>query len=109
MLRSEDGALTELPDAARKHMVHIPSDADTIAAPFWQSELLLFIRFCTDRLTPDELDDTTNLLTILTVADWCGAADVMISMRDDILAAAATQDLSDTITSKIRKMYDGLV
>ena len=109
MLRSEDGALVELPDAVRQHMAHIPPDADTIAAPFWQSELLLFVRFCTDRLTPDELDDTTNLLTIITVADWCGAADVLIAMRDDILVAAATRELTDTVTPKIRKMYDGLV
>jgi hypothetical protein len=90
-------------------MAHIPPDADTVEAPFWQSELVLFVKFCTDRLALDELADTTNLLTILTVADWCGATDVMIAMRDDILAAAATQELADTVAPKIRKMYEGLV
>lgn len=99
----------KLPDAVRRLMVHMPPDADDIPSPFWHSELVLFLDFCMGRLTDEAHADTTNLLTILSVAQWCGATDVMIAMRDDILAAAAKQPLTNIISPKIKKMYNGLV
>lgn len=109
MLRSADGVCTQLPNAVRKHMAHIPSDADLIEAPFWHTQLALFVDFCLGRLSDDASADTSNLLAIAEVALWCGATDVMIAMRDDILAAAAKNELTNAISPKLKKMYEGLL
>ncbi len=106
---SQEGEQLKLPQVVRAQMTRIDPACTEIRAPFWRDELALFINFCMGALTDSELADSDNLFGILGVAHWCGASDVMIAIRDDLLKLAASGAATTPVSKKVTKMYDGLL
>jgi hypothetical protein len=106
---SQEGEQLKLPQVVRAQMTRIDPACTEIRAPFCRDELALFINFCVGALTDSELADSDNLFGILGVAHWCGASDVMIAIRDDLLKLAASGAATTPVSKKVTKMYDGLL
>jgi hypothetical protein len=116
-LLAADNVVVSIPSSVCKMMANLPppqaAPAAPAAAPFWASDIKIFVDFCLG-VTPQEAPPAAaaaliNLVIVAEIAHWSGAHDAMEVARDEILGVLRSEPLENTVRPRIKQLYNELL
>jgi hypothetical protein len=104
-LLAADNVVVSIPSSVCKMMANLPppqaAPAAPAAAPFWASDIKIFVDFCLG-VTPQEAPPAAAaaLINLVIVAEVA---------RDEILGVLRSEPLENTVRPRIKQLYNELL